>query len=245
MTRAMFRLPALCCALVLLAGVAVQQLAVGQIVQQAVGGVAVDAEGVLRATTQEDSARLRELRNTAINKAPAELQAWTDLRSVSLKQLEAQLAESAANGSAIPEEVRYLAGLQRLQYVFVYPEQNDIVIAGPAEGWELDELGNAVGATSRRPVLLLDDLMVALRTRESSRLEAISCSIDPTAEGIKRLRAAMSRVRKMGRSSNNQAKLRAGPRTADNLGDRRPRVEPLRSHPRGCRLPHEAFGHEL
>ena len=35
-----------------------------------------------------------------------------------------------------------LAGLQRLQYVFFYPQQNDIVIAGPAEGWLEDAAGH-------------------------------------------------------------------------------------------------------
>lgn len=191
-----------------------------QVVQQAVGGVAIDADGVLRATTQADAAALAELRLTAIEKAPADLQAWTDLRAVSLKQIEAKLAECAANGEEVPEAVKYLAGLQRVQYVFVYPESNDVVLAGPAEGWDLDEHGNAVGATSRRPVLLLDDLMVALRTREASRLEAISCSIDPTAEGIQRLRAAMSRVKRMGNPEaiKNNYEQALGPQTVSVTG---------------------------
>lgn len=191
-----------------------------QIVQQAVGGVSIDADGVLRATTQADAANLADLRLTAIDKAPADLQAWTDLRAVSLKQLEAKLAECAAEGREIPEAVRYLAGLQRVQYVFIYPENNDVVLAGPAEGWDLDEHGNAVGATSRRPVLLLDDLMVALRTREASRMEAISCSIDPTAEGIKRLRSAMSRVKRMGdpQTIKNNYEHALGPQTVSVTG---------------------------
>ncbi len=206
MTRAFFGSRLLCAALIatVATGFSLQQ-STAQIVQQAVGGVAIDADGVLRATTQADAAALAELRLTAIDKAPADLQAWTDLRAVSLKQIEAKLAECAAEGKEIPEAVRYLAGLQRVQYVFVYPESNDIVLAGPAEGWDLDEHGNAVGATSRRPVLLLDDLMVALRTREASRLEAISCSIDPTAEGIQRLRSAMTRAKRIANSTTIQS----------------------------------------
>ena len=169
-----------------------------QIVQQAVGGVAIGADGVLSAPTLEDARALQELRSTVFDQAPADLEAWTPLRAVSLKQLEANIAKYSAQGEPLPDEVKYLAGLQRAQYVFVYPERNDIVLAGPAEGWDLDRLGNVVGATSRRPVLLLDDLMVALRTREASRMDAISCSIDPTPTGIKQLRAAMSKVRRMG-----------------------------------------------
>ena len=199
MTRLLIRSRMLCCALsASLALCLSQQLSTAQIVQQAVGGVSIDADGVVSAQTLDDSNGLAEARLEIANQTQAELDAWTDLRAVSLKQLEAKIAESSATGQPLPNEVKFLAGLQRVRYVFVYPERNDVVLAGPAEGWDLDELGNVVGATSRRPVLLLDDLMVALRTREASRLEAISCSIDPTAQGIQRLRTAMRRVRKMG-----------------------------------------------
>jgi len=174
------------------------QQASAQIVQQAVGGVAIDADGVVSVQTEKDTQALRERRRAVGEQAPADLEAWSDLRAVSLKQLEAKIAECAAAGESLPDSVKYMAGLQRVQYVFIYPERNDIVLAGPAEGWDMDALGNIVGATTRRPVLLLDDLMVALRTREASRLEPISCSIDPTAEGVKRLRAVMSRVLKLG-----------------------------------------------
>ncbi len=62
----------------------------------------------------------------------------------------------------------------------------------------MDALGNVVGSTTGRPVILLDDLIVAMRTSESSRLEAISCSIDPTPQGMQRLQAVVSRMRTMG-----------------------------------------------
>jgi hypothetical protein len=48
-------------------------------------------------------------------------------------------------------------------------------------------MGSVVGATSGRPVLTLDDLMVALRVAESSNASGISCSIDPTPEGMQRM----------------------------------------------------------
>ncbi len=193
-----FRTRLLCCSLMVAMSFGFAQQSSAQIVQQAVGGVAIDADGVVSVQTEEDTLALREKRQAAAEKAPADLQTWTDLRAVSLKQLEAKIAECAAAGKPLPDAVKYLAGLQRVQYVFIYPERNDIVLAGPAEGWDMDSLGNIVGATTRRPVLLLDDLMVALRTREASRLEPISCSIDPTAEGVQRLRAVMSRVSKLG-----------------------------------------------
>ena len=164
-----FRMLGCVLSLAIALGFSLQQCS-AQLFQQAVGGVSIDVDGVLRASTTADSQALQKLRETVLGKAPTDLHAWTDLRAVSLKQLEAKITASLAAGEDLPEAVRYLAGLQRVQYVFVYPEQNDIVIAGPAERWDMDELGNVVGATSRRPVLLLDDLMVALRTREASRI---------------------------------------------------------------------------
>jgi hypothetical protein len=44
-----------------------------------------------------------------------------------------------------------------------------------------------VGVTTGRPVIQLDDLLVALRSVDQARTEGISCSIDPTEEGLARL----------------------------------------------------------
>ncbi len=170
----------------------------GQIVNRAVGGIAIDGDGAVNAPTIDDERQLAEVREQALADIPANLQPFVKLRAVSLKQIEALVAKSAADGQPLPDEIKYLAGLQRVQYVLVYPERNDIVLAGPAEGWRTDALGNVVGATTGRPVVLLDDLVVALRTRETSRLEAISCSIDPTPEGLKRVRSAIRQMRSAG-----------------------------------------------
>ena len=92
-----------------------------------------------------------------------------ELRKISLKALEAACGHySEHNNGELPDAVKYLGGLQRVQYVLVYPEHNDIVLVGPAEGWKVDPLGNIVGVTTGRPVLQLEDLIVALRTVESA-----------------------------------------------------------------------------
>jgi len=174
------------------------QSAYSQLVQRAVGGVVVGVDGVVSAPSEEDQLRLAQVRETALADVPDDLDAYDELRGVSLKQLEATIAKCRAEGKPIPEEVQYLAGLQRVEYVLVYPEQNDIVLAGPAEGWRMDALGNVVGATTGRPVILLDDLIVAMQTSEASRLEAISCSIDPTPQGMQRLQSLLSHLRTMG-----------------------------------------------
>ena len=87
----------------------------------------------------------------------------------------------------------YLAGLQRVEYLFAYPELNDLVLAGPAEPWTVDDAGNVVGADSGAAVLQLVDLIAALRTSDMLLAgEIISCSIDPTPEGLQRFARLMS-----------------------------------------------------
>ena len=78
--------------------------------------------------------------------------------------------------------MQYLAGLTSLQYVFYYPDSQDIVIAGPAEGFMLDSLGRPVGIASGRAVLQLEDLIVALRAfgPDGKKTATVGCSIDPT-----------------------------------------------------------------
>jgi hypothetical protein len=153
----------------------------------AVGGVMVDVKGILTNATTDDTGNLRKVRLEALQAVPADLNAPTELRMVSLRRLEQAIAEQDKKTAARTDDIKYLAGLQRVQYVFVYPELNDIVLAGPAEGWKIDDRGNVVGVNTGRPVLLLDDLLVALRTAEAAANGGISCSIDPTQEGLNRL----------------------------------------------------------
>ena len=91
------------------------------------------------------------------------------------------------------DELQHLAGLQRVQFVLVYPEQRDIVLAGFAEGWRVDQQGNVVGQTTGQPVLQLDDLIVALRSaKNAATQEGITCSIDPSEEGSQKLQKLLA-----------------------------------------------------
>ena len=56
------------------------------------------------------------------------------------------------------------------------------MLAGPAEGFAPDSAGRMRGVESGRPTLLLDDLLVALRTVPDQR--QIGCSIDPVPERL-------------------------------------------------------------
>ncbi len=163
-----------------------------------VGGIYTDSDGIVRNAQIDELHRLARVRAEALAPVPAELGNSAATRKISLKGLEAAIREAMEAGRPLPDEVRYLAGLQQIQYVLVYPEQSDIVLVGPGEGWKVDARGNIVGVTTERPVMLLDDLLVALRTAGGAAQQPISCSIDPTSEGLQRLRAHVSKLRTIG-----------------------------------------------
>src|SRR5262249_42799737 len=150
--------------------------------QAAVGGVSVNAKGVLANADLDARKELEALKKQVRDHVPADLNQFAPLRRVSLRGLEAAIAEHRAqHGNApLPEAIQFLAGLQQIKYVLVYPEEQDIVLVGPAEGWRLDDMGTMVGITTGRPVLFLDDLMIALRTGPTAYERGFSCSIDPT-----------------------------------------------------------------
>jgi hypothetical protein len=160
-----------------------------------VGGVSVDAEGLVQTISMEDRTDLlRQLRST-VGDPSGPLAERSDLRMVSLAKLQNEIALAMTEQRELTDEVLYLAGLQRIEFVFVYPERGDIVLAGPAEPWEVREDASVVGKFSGRPVLRLEDLLVALRTSEITRQQAISVSIDPTPEGELRLQQLLRQVR--------------------------------------------------
>jgi len=163
-----------------------------------VGGISINADGLLDNASLDAQGRLSQLRAAALEKIPADLRGTVALRKLSLRGLEAAISQCAKNGKPLPEQIRFLGGLQGIRYVLVYPERHDIVLVGPGEGWKVDARGNMVGTTTGRPVLLLDDLLVALRTAEQAARGGITCSIDPTAEGLRQLRGYVATLHTIG-----------------------------------------------
>jgi hypothetical protein len=160
-----------------------------------VGGVSVDANGLVQSMAMEDRSELLQQMRSSVLSPTGALANGSELRMVSLSKLQAEIASAVVEQRRLSDEVLYLAGLQRVEYVFVYPESSDIVLAGPAEPWMVREDANVVGKNSGRPVLRLEDLLVALRSTEAAREEAISVSIDPTPEGELRLQQLLKQVR--------------------------------------------------
>jgi hypothetical protein len=163
-----------------------------------VGGVSIDTEGLLSNTTVDQAGVLSKKLRQSLEKIPADLNPAVEMRKVSLRGLAEALEACAKDNKPIPDAVRYLAGLQRVRYVIVYPEQKDIVLAGPGEGWRVDDKGNVVGVATGRPVMLLDDLLVALRTAKAAANGGITCSIDPTSEGLAKMNKELPALTKAG-----------------------------------------------
>ena len=180
-----------------LAGPSSAHAQIGGYIRQ-IGGVWIDAEGLLRNIQPDETNQLRALREKAVQPLVGGIEQNGELRKISLCRLEAAIAAQLKTGKPLADEIKFLAGLQQIKYVFVYPEQHDIVLAGPAEGWKVSPKGEIVGTNSGRPVLLLDDLLVALRGSEECRESGIYCSIDPTAEGLVRLKALVTQLTKGG-----------------------------------------------
>jgi len=149
------------------------------------GGIIIDAQGVLRlrAFMDPDGEVMRERMAAAKASLGPKVSSFSKLRKISLNRLEQAILDQQGS---LNDEMRYMAGLLRVRYVFYYPESKDIVLAGPAEGWVDDPNGRVVGMTSRRPVVQLQDVAVALRMFPAGGKPAamIGCSIDPTQEGL-------------------------------------------------------------
>lgn len=161
----------------------------------AVGGIAVDATGVVRNVNVDARNMLRQALLKEVKAVPGDLNQPVERRMISLKGLNQAIERAHKEGlGVLPDEVKYLAGLQRVQYVLVVPEENDVYLVGPAEGWKVDENANVVGVTTGLPVIQLDDLLAVFRATADARREGISCSIEPTEEGSRNFQKYLNQV---------------------------------------------------
>jgi hypothetical protein len=167
----------------------------------AVGGVYIDPNGMLRQTSALSDGDLRAKLQSGMpgGKPSQDVSAGSPLRKVSLRRLEQAVAALHEAGEPLPADVRFLAGLNAIKYVLIYPESGDIVLAGPAGGWQQLPSGDVVGRRSNRPVLQLDDLIAALRYAFADHAVDgfMGCSIEPTEQGIKAHEAFVRRLGSM------------------------------------------------
>ncbi len=163
---------------------------------QPIAGVDVDASGVLKIRVVDP--RLARERMMQVMRAAHtdDVMKRSELRKVSLNRLEKVIAEHLQADQPLSDDMLAVAGLTSVQYVFYYPDTQDIVIAGPAEGFVADPTDRFVGINTGRPSVLLEDLATALRAFAPSAppTRVISVSIDPTPEGLARMQKFLQAV---------------------------------------------------
>ncbi len=145
-----------------------------------VGGIRIDASGLVeKSVAAALNARelQKRLETSAAKSLPTELNHPSEQRKISFRDLDAEIDRLLTAGQPLPDAILNLAGLTRIDFIFIADEGRDVIIAGPAEGFGAQPDGRVVGTDSHRPVLCLDDLLVALRT--AAQRTTFGCSFDP------------------------------------------------------------------
>lgn len=158
-------------------------------------GIEIDAAGRARIVQFDNRTMAQRIAAQKAALAP-ELARPSKLRKVSLNRLESVVSEKLRKGEPISDEIKYVAGLTGIEYVFFFPETRDVVLAGPAEGFVVDVSGRPIGMNSGRCVVELQDIIAALRSfpPEGKAANSIVVSIDPTQDGLARLNQYMAEM---------------------------------------------------
>jgi hypothetical protein len=169
-------------------------------------GVYVDAAGVLKKYNGDIDRSLSDVRKSAAVVGTSRNPRRTSiLRKISLTRLEREVQLLHAQGKHPDGVMQNLAGLQRIQFVLVYPETGDIVLAGPAGDWRPDDDGRMVDEKGR-PVVQLDDLVVTLRNAYSET-GRFGCAIVPMKEGLAAIQARQAEWAKKSLTSSNRGQF--------------------------------------
>jgi hypothetical protein len=164
-------------------------------------GVMVDATGALKLVkATAPSAELAARRGTTppstevARLATANPRRASKLRFVSLPRLEREIVRRQDAGESLDVAMLTLAGLQRVEYVFVYPESHDLVLAGPAGDWQVGPFGRIVSTETGAPVVRLDDLLTILRRSGESSQSYFGCMINPRQAALAETQAYLDRT---------------------------------------------------
>jgi hypothetical protein len=147
-------------------------------------GVYIDPDGRLQARQVDDKNELaaQRLRAKALAKPPAN----GDVTYLSLGKLLGEVRSHVEAKRELPDAVRYLSGITQLRYVFVFPDEHDLVIAGTSEPFDATNRLQPTGKVTGRPVMHLDDLVTALRMSARGPSRMFGCSIDPHPDSLER-----------------------------------------------------------
>jgi hypothetical protein len=179
------------------------------------GGIMLDTDGVVRRCKINPSLNqpltkpfLGDDNSFDAGTGPSDA-GWTKhatRRVVSVKRLLRAVDDYAKRGLQWDRELATLGGLHRIDFVVLDKSNDDLLLIGPAGGEVSLQNGTWVhSATGTSPVLLQDVLTLcdAFADRASP---TVLCSLDPTADGIARVHALLSKPDAASRLVRNPAK---------------------------------------
>ncbi len=150
------------------------------------GGILISPEGLIQqalAAPINPAPPSRQLREKALTALPETLRQPAEIRLLSLRSLDSQLATLAAAGTPIPAELRYLAGLTRIDAIVLSPDNTDLILAGPAEPFAAVRGNRMVGLHSGRPVLRTAGRRTQLAGPQFSTRHSRRCQSPPRTNG--------------------------------------------------------------
>ncbi len=147
-------------------------LAFSQIlVNPVINGVGLSENGALSARHEDATLAAKRAAARSANQTQG-------LAFVSLPRALDALRANVEQKQPIPENLKYLGGLTRIRFVYLYPEQKDIILAGPSEAIDATNPLTPVGKSTGHPILQLEDLVVVLRAVSSAKSDFFGCSLD-------------------------------------------------------------------
>ena len=150
------------------------------------GGILINPQGVVSSVSQTLPPAAMQARRVAFESAlHDDIKRQTDLRYVSLVRLSKEVDTAIRDGRDITPDQFYLAGLTRIDEIFIDAEKDELVIAGPAGAFGPDKENRIINLETGRPCLRLDDLVESFAC--VSRRRQILCSIDPVQDRLLRL----------------------------------------------------------
>jgi hypothetical protein len=180
-------------------------------------GVIIDPDGTLKRRQVDDREELAGMR--ARMQAAQTAGKNEKIAFVSLPRAFATARSILLEGKAIPDEIQYLGGLTQIRYVLLYPETDELVIAGPSEAVQVVDAEHAVGKVTGRPVLHLEDLVVAMRIVHDAGRATFGCRLDPDPAAPERIRQTMAEMARATRADRIKAVAKAtGPQKVSFFG---------------------------
>ncbi len=181
-------------------------------------GVYVDSTGLLKKLRVDSPLALKKLRDNArIDSGNRKSNFPSKLRKVSITRLEREAQLRAAQGLAADEDMQNLAGIYEIEYLMVFPETGDIVVAGPAGPWIEDNEGRLVNEDTGKPVLKLDDLVVCLRNAWGNNGK-FGCAITPRESNLAETKKVLSTSKLKGKAWRNQLRTTLGRQDVEVFG---------------------------